>query len=101
MSSAHKFTSSLSSEKKKKKKIIKHTNEEQQLNQKIYKLNWNGFKSRIHIHINIYIDAHMVMTRECTHDESNATKLEDWNDEENDLYFLKLGILYFCFVLFL
>jgi hypothetical protein len=43
----------------------------------------------------------MVMTRECTHDESNATKLEDWNDEENDLYFLKLGILYFCFVLFL
>jgi hypothetical protein len=68
------------------------------LTKKIYKSNGNGFRSRINIYINICIDAHMVMTRERTHDESNATKSEDWNDEENDLYFFKSGILYFCFV---
>jgi hypothetical protein len=37
----------------------------------------------------------MVMTRGCTYDKSNATKSEDWNDEEDDLCFFELGFLFF------
>jgi hypothetical protein len=55
----------------------------------------------MHIYINIYIDAHMVMTRGCTHDESDATKSKDWNDEEDDLCFFELGILIFRFFFFM